>query len=86
MMEKILTLLVGLLIALGGWSLSRTFELSTQQAIQTEKVDKLESHVEKMQTKMEVMMDQDEEIVEQHKKLFEALENREDTPSGYSYN
>jgi len=39
-----------------------------------------------MQAKMEDMMDQDEEIVEQHKKLFEALENREDTPSGYSYN
>ena len=86
MMEKILTLLVGLLIALGGWSLSRTFELSTQQAIQTEKVDKLESHVEKMKDKMEVMMDQDEEIVEQHKKLFEALDSRGDTPSGYSYN
>ncbi len=86
MMEKILTLLVGLLIALGGWSLSRTFELSTQQAIQTEKVDKLERHVEKMQIKMDDMMDKDEEIVEQHKKLFEALE-REDTPTtGYSYN
>ena len=84
MMEKILTLLVGLLIALGGWSLSRTFELSTQQAIQTEKVDKLERHVEKIQTKMEDMMDQDEEIVKQHKKLFEAL--ADDTPStGYNY-
>ena len=84
MMEKILTLLVGLLIALGGWSLSRTFELSTQQAIQTEKVSKLERHVEKMQTKMEDMMDQDEEIVKQHKKLFEAL--ADDTPStGYNY-
>ena len=33
MMEKVLTLLVGLLIALGGWSLSRTFELSTTQAV-----------------------------------------------------
>ena len=54
MMEKILTLLVGLLIALGGWSLSRTFELSTQQAIQTEKVSKLERHVEKMQSKKNV--------------------------------
>ena len=85
-MEKILTLLVGLLIALGGWSLSRTFELSTQQAIQTEKVSKLERHVEKMQDKMADMMDQDEEIVEQHKKLFEALDSRGDTPSGYSYN
>ena len=84
MMEKVLTLLVGLLIALGGWSLSRTFELSTQQAIQTEKVSKLERHVEKMQDKMADMMDQDEEIVKQHKKLFEAL--ADDTPStGYNY-
>ena len=39
MMEKILTLLVGLLIALGGWSLSRTFELSTNQAVLENKVD-----------------------------------------------
>ena len=84
MMEKILTLLVGLLIALGGWSLSRTFELSTQQAIQTEKVSKLERHVEKMQDKMVEMMDQDEEIVKQHKKLFDAL--ADDAPStGYNY-
>ena len=51
MMEKILTLLVGLLIALGGWSLSRTFELSTHQAVQMDKVDKLERQVEKMQNK-----------------------------------
>jgi len=86
MMEKILTLLVGLLIALGGWSLSRTFELSTQQAIQTEKVDKLERHVEKLTDKMDVMKDKEEEIIEQHRKLFEVLDNREDTPSGYSYN
>jgi hypothetical protein len=86
MMEKILTLLVGLLIALGGWSLSRTFELSTQQAIQIEKVDKLERHVEKLTDKMDIMKDKEEEIIEQHKKLFEVLDNREDTPSGYSYN
>ena len=86
MMEKVLTLLVGLLIALGGWSLSRTFELSTQQAIQIEKVDKLERHVEKLTDKMDVMKDKEEEIIEQHKKLFEVLDNREDTPSGYSYN
>ena len=42
MMEKILTLLVGLLIALGGWSLSRTFELSTGQAVLEDKVERLE--------------------------------------------
>ena len=86
MMEKVLTLLVGLLIALGGWSLSRTFELSTQQAIQIEKVDKLERHVEKLADKMDIMKDKEEEIIEQHKKLFEVLDNREDTPRGYSYN
>ena len=86
MMEKVLTLLVGLLIALGGWSLSRTFELSTQQAIQIEKVDKLERHVEKLTDKMDVMKDKEEEIIEQHRKLFEVLDNREDTPRGYSYN
>ena len=40
-MEKILTMLVGLLIALGGWSLSRTFELSTIQAVHENQVDKL---------------------------------------------
>ena len=85
-MEKILTLLVGLLIALGGWSLSRTFELSTQQAIQIEKVDKLERHVEKLTDKIDIMKDKEEEIIEQHKKLFEVLDNREDTPRGYSYN
>jgi len=86
MMEKVLTLLVGLLIALGGWSLSRTFELSTQQAIQIEKVDKLERHVEKLTDKIDIMKDKEEEIIEQHKKLFEVLDNREDTPRGYSYN
>ena len=85
MMEKILTLLVGLLIALGGWSLSRTFELSTQQAIQTEKVSKLERHVEKMQDKMADMMDQDEEIVKQHKKLFDALADDDAPSTGYNY-
>ena len=85
-MEKVLTLLVGLLIALGGWSLSRTFELSTQQAIQIEKVDKLERHVEKLTDKIDIMKDKEEEIIEQHKKLFEVLDNREDTPRGYSYN
>ena len=40
----------------------------------------------KLQDKIEVMTNKDEEIMEQHKKLFEVLDNREDTPSGYSYN
>ena len=84
MIEKLMTLLVGILLALAGWSLSRTFELSTIQAVHEDKVQKLEIHVEKLQDKMDKMMDSDEEIMEQHKKLFEVLENQPST--GYSYN
>ena len=83
MNDKILSLLVGLLIALGGWSLSRTFELSTIQAVHEDKVQKLEARVEKLQDKMDKMMDSDEEIMEQHKKLFEKLDKGS---TGYSYN
>jgi hypothetical protein len=84
-MEKILTLLVGLLIALGGWSLSRTFELSTGQAVLQNKVEKLEMQVRLMDEKMDEMFDMDEEIMDQHKKLFEKLEQG-NTSGGYSYN
>jgi peptidoglycan hydrolase CwlO-like protein len=83
MNDKIISLLVGLLIALGGWSLSRTFELSTIQAVHEDKVQKLEKRVEKLQDKMDKMMDSDEEIMEQHKKLFEKLDKGS---TGYSYN
>ena len=83
MMEKILTMLVGLLIALGGWSLSRTFELSTIQAVHEDKVQKLERVVEKLEDKMDRMMDSDEEIMEQHEELFKKLEKGN---TGYSYN
>ena len=79
MMEKILTMLVGLLIALGGWSLSRTFELSTIQAVHEDKVQKLERKVEKM----EEMFELDEEIMDQHEKLFKKLDQGN---TGYSYN
>ena len=84
MADKLMTLLVGLLLALGGWSLSRTFELSTIQAVHEDKGDKLERHVEKLQMHIENMMKSDEEIMDQHKKLFEVLE-KGDTPTG-SYN
>ena len=80
-----MTLLVGLLIALGGWSLSRTFELSTIQAVHEDKVDKLERHVDKLQSKIEQMMDSDEDIMEQHKKLFEVLEKGEKPSGSYNY-
>ena len=84
MTDKIITLLVGLLIALGGWSLSRTFELSTIQAVHEDKVDKLERQVSKLEDQIDKMMDSDEEIMEQHKKLFDVLENNSTT--GYNYN
>ena len=78
-----MTLLVGILLTLAGWSLSRTFQLSTIQAVHEDKVQKLEKHVEKLQDKMEDMLDKDEEIMDQHKKLFEKLESGN---TGYSYN
>ena len=83
MMEKILTMLVGLLIALGGWSLSRTFELSTIQAVHEDKVQNLERTVEKLEDKMDKMMDSDEDIMKQHELLFKKLEQGD---TGYSYN
>ena len=85
MVDKIMTLLVGLLIALGGWSLSRTFDLSTIQAVQEDKVDRLERHVDKLQVHLENMMQKDKEIIDQHKKLFNMLENNESTSGSYNY-
>ena len=83
MMEKILTLLVGLLIALGGWSLSRTFELSTTQAVLENQIDQLEFRVQMLDEKMDKMVDSDEEIMEQHEELFKKLQQGN---TGYSYN
>ena len=83
MMEKILTMLVGLLIALGGWSLSRTFELSTSQAVLEDKVERLEFEIRTMDEKMEEMFELDEEIMEQHEQLFKKLQQGN---TGYSYN
>ena len=85
MTDKILPMLIGLLIALGGWSLSRTFELSTIQAVHEDKVDKLERQVLKLEEQIDKMLDSDEEIMEQHKQLFKVLENNQPT-TGYNYN
>ena len=85
-MEKILTMLVGLLIALGGWSLSRTFELSTIQAVQMDKVQKLERYVEKLQDQMDDMQDSDKEIMQQHEDLFKKLQEGNAPSTGYNYN
>ena len=84
MIEKLMTLLVGILLALAGWTLTRTFDLSTTQAVQLDKVDKLERHVEKLQDKIELMTNKDEEIMEQHKKLFQALDSNQPT-TVYNY-
>ena len=85
MMEKILTMLVGLLIALGGWSLSRTFELSTIQAVHDNKIEQLEIQLRLTEEKLSEMSDSDEEIMKQHEKLFKALEEAQPS-TGYSYN
>ena len=84
MTDKILPLLIGLLIALGGWSLSRTFELSTIQAVHEDKVDKLERQVDKLVVKMDDLKDNEEEIMKQHKKLFEVLDSNQPT-TRYNY-
>ncbi len=60
-------MLVGLLIALGGWSLSRTFELSTGQVVLEKQVEQLEFEVRMIDEKMEEMFNMDEEIMDQHK-------------------
>ena len=84
MIEKLMTLLVGILLALAGWSLSRTFELSTIQAVHEDKVQRIQAQVLKLEDQVDRMMDSDEEIMDQHKKLFEVLDNQPST--GYSYN
>ena len=83
MIEKLMTMLVGILLALAGWSLSRTFELSTIQAVHEDKVHTLQAQVLKLEDQIDRMMDSDEEIMDQHKKLFEKLESGN---TGYSYN
>jgi len=83
MMEKITTMLIGILLALAGWSLSRTFELSTSQAVLLDKVERLEMQSRLLEEKLSEMADSDEEIMKQHEKLFEKLS---ESNTGYSYN
>ena len=82
-MEKVITLLVGLLMALGGWTLTRTFDLSTNLVVSQEKVNKLERQVEKLEDQMDDMMKMDEDIVRQHEDLFKQLS--EDKKNKYQY-
>jgi chaperonin cofactor prefoldin len=78
-------MLIGILIMLGGWNLTQTFSLSTNQAVQLDKVAKLERSVENLIVKMDALKDKEEEIMEQHKKLFEALEDNSSDTSSYNY-
>lgn len=79
-------LLLGLLIALGGWTMTQTFSLSTTQAVIDDKVDKLENQVEKLAEEINKMKDLDEDIVEQHDRFIRLLEGNNSTqPSTYSY-
>ena len=46
MNDKIITALLAILIALGGWTLSRTFSLSQDMVLIKEKVSQLEVQIE----------------------------------------
>ena len=81
-------LLIGILIALGGWNLTQTFSLSTTQAVIDDKVDKLERLTEKLLDQMDDMKDMDEDIIEQHENLFDQLRDNNNNDSGsrtYNY-
>ena len=84
MKDQIVMLLLGLLIALGGWTMTQTFSLSTTQAVHSDKLDKLERKVNKLEELVEDMMRKDEEIMEQHEDLFDALRS-EQPSSSYNY-
>ena len=84
MNNQIISMLIGILIMLGGWNLTQTFSLSTNQAVQLDKVAKLERSVEKLMETMDALKDKEEEIMKQHKKLFDALEE-DSSRSSYNY-
>ena len=86
MIEKLMTMLIGILLALAGWTLTRTFDLSTNQSVLLKQIDKLERQVEKLQDKLEDMQDSDEEIMKQHEDLFKKLQEGNAPSTGYSYN
>ena len=81
-------LLIGILIALGGWNITQTFSLSTTQAVIDDKVDKLERLSEKLIDQMDDMKDMDEDIIEQHENLFDQIRDNNNNDSGsrtYNY-
>ena len=85
MKDQVVMLMVGILVALGGWNLTQTFSLSTTQAVLDDKVDKLEREVEKLREQMDEMLKVDEEIMEQHEDLFKQILSSQGSGTSYNY-
>ena len=51
MENKLITALLAILLALGGWNLSQTFSLSNQMVLVKEKVNNIEENLEKFSAK-----------------------------------
>ena len=51
MNDKLITALLAILLALGGWNLSQTFSLSNQMVLVKEKVNNIEKNLQKFSTK-----------------------------------
>ena len=84
-MNHAMSLLVAIVLALGAWSLSRTFTISTDLVVSQEKVNKLEKHVEKLMAQMEDVKDKEKEIMDQHMDIFKLLQQGNSVPKGYQY-
>ena len=84
-MNHAMSLLVAIVLALGAWSLSRTFTISTDLVVSQEKVNKLEKHVEKLMAQMEDVKNKEKEIMEQHMDIFKLLQQGNSVPKGYQY-
>ena len=51
MENKLITALLSILLALGGWNLSQTFSLSNQMVLVKEKVNNIEKNIQKFSEK-----------------------------------
>ena len=51
MNENLITALLAILLALGGWNLSQTFSLSNQMVLVKEKVNNIEKNIQKFSEK-----------------------------------
>jgi hypothetical protein len=84
-MNHAMSLLVAIVLALGAWSLSRTFTISTDLVVSQEKVNKLERQVDKLMTQKEDVKDKEKEIMDQHMDIFKLLQQGNNVPKGYQY-